>query len=37
MSPHFFSEQRLADPGDERTRKFLERIAGDVRVVWPAT
>ena len=36
MSPHFFSLERLAAPGDERTRAFLERIAGDVRVVWPA-
>jgi predicted nucleotidyltransferase len=36
LSPHFFSDQRLADPGDERTRAFLERIAGDARVVWPA-
>src|SRR3954464_3724919 len=26
LSPHFFSEERLADPGDERTREFLERI-----------
>jgi hypothetical protein len=22
-------------PGDERTREFLERIAGEVREVWP--
>ena len=36
MSPHFFSLERLAAPGDERTRAVLERIAGDVRVVWPA-
>ena len=36
MSTHFFSEQRLADPGDERTCGFLERIAPDVRVMWPA-
>jgi predicted nucleotidyltransferase len=36
MSPHFLSEQRLTDPGDELTRGFLERIAADVHVVWPA-
>jgi predicted nucleotidyltransferase len=35
LSPHFFSEQRLAAPDDERTREFVERIADDVRVVWP--
>ena len=36
LSPHFFSEERLAAPGDDRTREFLERIAGEVRIVWPA-
>src|ERR687887_1671841 len=36
LSPHFFSEQRLAEPDDERTREFLERIDPDARVVWPA-
>jgi predicted nucleotidyltransferase len=35
LSPHFFSEQRLAAPEDERTREFVARIADDVRVVWP--
>src|SRR3954454_1105046 len=35
LSPHFFSEARLAAPEDERTREFLERIAGEARVVWP--
>jgi predicted nucleotidyltransferase len=35
LSPHFFSAERLAAPGDERTREFLERIAGEARVVWP--
>jgi hypothetical protein len=35
LSPHFFSEPQLAGAGDERTREFLARIAGDVRVVWP--
>jgi predicted nucleotidyltransferase len=33
LSPHFFSEARLAAPGDERTREFLERIAPEARVV----
>ncbi len=36
LSPHFFSMRRLAEPGDERTRDFVERIAGDLRTVWPA-
>src|SRR4051794_16740719 len=36
LSPHFFSEERLADPGDDRTREFLDRIADEVRVVWTA-
>jgi predicted nucleotidyltransferase len=35
LSPHFFSEQRLAAPADDLTREFLARIADDVRVVWP--
>jgi predicted nucleotidyltransferase len=35
LSPHFFSEERLAAPEDERTREFLERIAGETLVVWP--
>ena len=35
LSPHFFGAARLAAPGDERTREFLDRIAGDTRVVWP--
>src|SRR3954466_1310371 len=35
LSPHFFSAERLAAPGDERTREFLERIGGETRVVWP--
>jgi hypothetical protein len=26
LSPHFFSEQRIAAPESERTREFLERI-----------
>ena len=36
LSPHFFSEARLAAPDDERTRAFLERIEPEARVVWPA-
>jgi predicted nucleotidyltransferase len=35
LSPHFFSERRLAEPEDERTREFLERVAGDIVPVWP--
>jgi predicted nucleotidyltransferase len=34
LSPHFFDEQRLAAPEDERTRIFLERIARDAIVVF---
>ena len=26
LSPHFFSERRLAAPDDARTREFLERV-----------
>jgi predicted nucleotidyltransferase len=33
LSPHFFDEQRLAAPEDQRTRVFLERIAPDAVVV----
>jgi predicted nucleotidyltransferase len=36
LSPHFFSEARLAAPDDERTREFLERIEPEACVVWPA-
>lgn len=36
LSPHFFTEERLAAPRDERTREFLARIAPEARVVWPA-
>ena len=35
LSPHFFSERRLAEPDDARTREFLERVAGDLVPVWP--
>jgi hypothetical protein len=30
LSPHFFSERRLAEPEDERTAEFLGRVAADV-------
>jgi predicted nucleotidyltransferase len=35
LSPHFFTEDRLLEPGDERTRAFLAGIAADVVPVWP--
>jgi predicted nucleotidyltransferase len=35
LSPHYFSERRLREPEDERTRGFLERVAADVVTVWP--
>lgn len=35
LSPHFFSEWRLARPDDERTRDFLARVACDAIVIWP--
>jgi hypothetical protein len=34
LSPHFFSERRLAEPDDERTRDFLGRVTPDVVPVW---
>ena len=34
LSPHFFSEGRLAAPGDERTRVFLRHAATDGVSVW---
>jgi Nucleotidyltransferase domain len=37
LSPHFFSEQRLARPPDERARAFLRRVETDLVVVWPST
>jgi predicted nucleotidyltransferase len=36
LSPHFFSERRLAEPENERTREFLARVAPDIVPVWPA-
>jgi predicted nucleotidyltransferase len=35
LSPHFFSEQRLAQPESERTREFLARIGPEAVTVWP--
>jgi predicted nucleotidyltransferase len=34
LSPHFFSERRLAEPEDERTREFLGRIGPEAVTVW---
>jgi hypothetical protein len=36
LSPQFFSERRLAEPDDERTREVLRHIAADGVCVWPA-
>jgi hypothetical protein len=36
ISPHFFSERRLAAPTDERTREFLKRVSAEGVVDWPA-
>ena len=36
ISPHFFSERRLAAPTDERTREFLTRVSADAVVDWQA-
>jgi hypothetical protein len=35
LSPHFFSERRLAAPDDERTRDFLRRVETESVAVWP--
>jgi predicted nucleotidyltransferase len=35
LSPHFFSERRLAEPEDERTRDFLGDVMPDAVPVWP--
>jgi predicted nucleotidyltransferase len=35
LSPHFFSERRLAEPEDDRTREFLRRVESDLVPVWP--
>jgi predicted nucleotidyltransferase len=36
LSPHFYTERRLAEPDDERTREFLQRVARDFVRVWPS-
>jgi hypothetical protein len=33
ISPHFFSERRLAAPDDERTREFVMRMSADTVVL----
>jgi hypothetical protein len=35
LSPHFFSERRLARPESKRTREFLARIGPEAVTVWP--
>jgi hypothetical protein len=35
LSPHLFSEPRLAKPEDERTRDFPGRVSAEVVLVWP--
>lgn len=35
LSPHFFSESRLAAPESAQTSAFLERISSEVLSVWP--
>jgi predicted nucleotidyltransferase len=35
LSPHFFSERRLAQPESERTSEFLARIGPESVTVWP--
>jgi hypothetical protein len=36
LSPHFFSERRLAAPESELTREFLGRVADESVLVWRA-
>jgi predicted nucleotidyltransferase len=36
ISPHFYSERRLASPETDRLRAFLAEIADDIVVLWPA-
>jgi predicted nucleotidyltransferase len=36
LSPHFFAEQRLAEPPDDRARQFLFQVEQDAVRVWPA-
>jgi predicted nucleotidyltransferase len=35
LSPHYFSERRLAEPDDQGTRDFLSRVEADAVRVWP--
>ena len=35
LSPHFFSESRLAEPEGEHTRDLLGRIGAEAVTVWP--
>jgi predicted nucleotidyltransferase len=35
LSPHFFSERRLAAPESKRTRDFLGRIGPEAQTLWP--
>jgi predicted nucleotidyltransferase len=34
LSPHFFTERRLAQPDDEPTREFLGCVTPDAVLVW---
>ncbi len=36
LSPHFYGEERLANPASKKTRDFLERVSPDAVVVWSA-
>jgi predicted nucleotidyltransferase len=36
LSPHFFSERRLAAPESARTSEFLDRISPEAVSVWPS-
>jgi predicted nucleotidyltransferase len=35
LSPHFFSQHRLAEPDDAQTQRFLHSVAADAISVWP--
>jgi predicted nucleotidyltransferase len=35
LSPHFFSERRLAEPESAHARNFLARIGPEAVTVWP--
>lgn len=34
LSPHFFTEERLANPESDKTRDFLNRLQPDAVVGW---